>query len=295
MLLAAVAFQWHCSNEPNEISICKYSLDIQPQESIKRLQMIKDDYVSKLDLSWPLDNAKEYYRSYMEPHVIWVKEYSYSLCEEFQNQLIRYVESGKPKSFYQDNAVHPNDRFKATAKRILEYFNKSSKSGMKQDEAREKAKEILNSLFLEKIDEIREAKQVPFVVGDSDAVAHEIQSIMKVAMEEKAELDEQLSIIQSNIQEGKFSQHDNRDDFVLFVDAVKDEIEGLRMKAENSVRNRTKLAILSTNSENPIVNRHIKEDLLSTQKAALKDLRQIYIKLYETNKMIDALSFTVDN
>jgi hypothetical protein len=221
----------------------------------------------------------------MEPNVNWLKECMYGLWIEFQDQLERYIESGRPKS--RIHQPSKEDKFKAIAKRIVDHINNSDKAGMKQDEARKKAKDILNSLFLEKSNEI----ELPD--DDMDKVTFGIQSIMKTAMAEKAELDEQLSLIQSTIQDGNFNRHENHEEFELFIGAVKSEIEELRMNAENKVRERTKLAILSTQSENPIVNQRIKEDFLSAQKAALKDLRHIYIKLYQTNKMIDELSFAI--
>jgi hypothetical protein len=226
----------------------------------------------------------------------WVKEATDLQCKKWLFQLEDYVNSPSstrkmPEQVPQKQDFVVEDKLKKTAKRILDYIDQlnqeSIQTGMKQEEAKEKAQEIIKS-----ITESTTTQEIvlEFDTVDSDAVvaAFEIQSIMETALQEKLRLEDQLDLILSRVRVLSLEEAPN-EDTDLFISALKTEIDQLRVAAEKSVRERTEVGLKHVEKlkSNTLVAAHMKKDLQSAQKAALKELRQAYAKLYQTNKEID--------
>jgi hypothetical protein len=250
----------------------------------------------------PLRFVNKIYVRYRFNPWTWLKEAVNLQCKKWLYQLEGYVNSLSTKSTQQSNGNLPDkedsmveDKLKKTAKRILDYIDQlnqqSIKTGMKQEVAKEKAHEIIKSITESTTQRTGEIIPEPDTT-DSDAgvAAFEIQSIMETAVQEKLRLDDQLDLILSRVQTLS-SEKELNEDTDLFISALKTEIDQLRVTAENSVRERTKLGLKHVEEikTNALVTAHMKEDLQSAQRAALKELRQIYVKLYKTNKEIDKI------
>lgn len=247
---------------------------------------------------------------YLKPAWDYIKNSVHDHLVQLRYQMDDYIESGSHKSTHTDGAEEENvnsgiveDKLKRTAKRILDYIDQinevSVSTGMKQDEARIKAQEIIKSItdatttsnapHLNMVDINKDS-------SDVDRIAFEIQEIMEVAALEKIQLDEQLDLIQAKVSSFAMTENDEdtdeRDVQHLTIVALKSEIDNLRAIAENNVRERAKasLKVVESINKNASIKNRMKEDVQSAQRAALKDLRQIYVKLYQTNKLIDKLT-----
>lgn len=257
----------------------------------------------------PVRYTKQLQSTYMKP--VWnsIKGYLYGHILRLRHQMDDYIKSGSHKSVYTDGAEEDlpdgivEDKLKRTAKRILEYIDQineqSINTGMKQDEAKLKAQEIIksitdatttsNSAHINIIDISEDS-------SDVDKIAYEIQEIMEVALLEKTQLDEQLDLVQAKLSSFALTEEDQNEDERdvqhLTITALKSEIDNLRAIAENNVRERAKtsLKVVESINKGTSIKNRMKEDIQTAQRAALKDLRQIYVKLYQTNKLIDKLA-----
>ncbi|GAN08025.1 hypothetical protein MAM1_0186c07531 [Mucor ambiguus] len=258
----------------------------------------------------PVRYINQLQSTYMKPVWNYIKGYTHEHMIRLRHQMDDYIESGSHKSTHTNGADErglPNgiveDKLKKTAKRILDYIDQineqSINTGMKQDEARLKAQEIIKS-----ITDATTASNTAHIniididenSSDVDRIAHEIQEIMEVALLEKAQLDEQLDLIQAKLSSfavvDEDEDKDERDVQHLTIAALKSEIDNLRAIAENNVRERAKagLKVVESVNKSPSIRNRMKEDIQTAQRVALKDLRQVYVKLYQTNKLIDTLA-----
>ncbi|KAL9550306.1 hypothetical protein PS6_005633 [Mucor atramentarius] len=247
---------------------------------------------------------------YLKPVWDYIKNSIHDHLVRLRYQMDDYIESGSHKSTHMNGAGEENvnsgiveDKLKRTAKRILDYIDQineaSVSTGMKQDEARIKAQEIIKSITDATTTNNAAHKNMVDINKDSsdvDRIAFEIQEIMEVAALEKIQLDEQLDLIQAKVSSFAMTENDEdtdeRDVQHLTIVALKSEIDNLRAIAENNVRERarTSLKVVESINKNASIKNRMKEDVQSAQRAALKDLRQIYVKLYQTNKLIDKLT-----
>ncbi|KAI8970355.1 hypothetical protein BDF20DRAFT_890769 [Mycotypha africana] len=294
-------------------------------------------WVESTNLSEASKQIKQYSQKKLNDHYIpllkslyqsYVSDVITRLIDDYKQQLKEYIESGSSKSLSSDGQWvmkekqdSKKDRIRQTAKRIVDYLDeksrKSAMRGMHKEEAKEKAREIIQNL-------IQNGNHDKTIIGDNfhtdsntisneadlhSLVAKEIHSILEYAAAEKAQLIHQLNLIQAQIKEAPSStlandyNDDKRDDEAgkddlqqkqrYFVFALKNEVEVLRATAEDNIRKRTKLSservgtLMQKHTDNSIVQQHIIENIQSTQKLALKDLRQTYVQLYETKKQID--------
>lgn len=249
----------------------------------------------------PFKFLHKLYTTYLLSSWSWFKEVANLQCKKWLFQLEGYVNrpSKKPKT-QQDNINLSEDsivedQLKKTAKRILNYIDQlnqeSIKTGMKQEEAKEKAQEIIKSITDSTVQRNEEVvSELGSADSDAGIVAFEIQSIMETALQERLRLENQLDLILSHIQSLNLEEELN-EDTDLFISALKTEIDQLRAAAENSVRKRTKMGLQHVEEikSNTLVIAHMKGDLQAAQRAALKELRQIYVKLYKTNEEIDKI------
>ncbi|KAI8646200.1 hypothetical protein BD408DRAFT_410369 [Parasitella parasitica] len=217
-------------------------------------------------------------------------------------QMEEYIDSGSIASLHSnkkdsENSYVVEDKLKKTAKRILDYIDQineeSANTGMKQNEARLKAQEIIKGIAdAITVDHV----QMPQTISinqdstDVDKIAVEIHKIMELASLEKKQLDEKLDLIQSKLL--TLPTDNEEQDSHLLIIALKAEVDQLRATAEQNVRKKTKssLQIVESIHAIPSIKNHMREDIQSAQRAALKDLRQVYIKLYQTNKLMDELA-----
>ncbi|RCH89163.1 hypothetical protein CU098_009120 [Rhizopus stolonifer] len=235
------------------------------------------------------------YQQHVLPLWTWIKEAVMELIQQWHAQLNEYVRIGqrtdsKDAPIIQDFMIE--DAFKKTARRILDYIDQKNqenkKMGMQQEEAKEKARDIINSITqLTTTKKEKTGTSSQAFKSDTDLVAFEIQLIMKTAVDERVRLDKQLDLIQS-----KLETLDLEQDTDFLKSALKAEIDQLRATAEDNVRKCTRLAFKNLEQieqTNPIVIDHIKHDIQAAQRVALKDLRQVYSKLYKTTQDIDQL------
>ncbi|KAL9551719.1 hypothetical protein MBANPS3_004121 [Mucor bainieri] len=261
----------------------------------------------------PMRYINQLQSSYIKPVWSYTKDYLHGHMVRLRHQMDDYIESGSHKSSHMNGAMKDGkeglansiveDKLKRTAKRILDYIDQineqSINTGMKQDEARLKAHEIIKSIT----DATTSSHTAHIHIididensSDVDRIAHEIQEIMEVALQEKAQLDEQLDLIQAKLSSfatrDKDENKDERDVHQLTIAALKSEINHLRAIAENNVRDKAKasLTVVESISKSTSIKNRMKEDIQTAQRAALKDLRQVYVKLYQTNKLIDELA-----
>ncbi|KAI8368993.1 hypothetical protein BD560DRAFT_130366 [Blakeslea trispora] len=239
--------------------------------------------------------AKNGCQTYLLPWWTLTKTWSLDKIHQWRVELDNYVKSGQreKKTYTQASSTEDvvEDKLRKTAKRILEYIDQktleSKKMGMKQEEAKLKAQEIIESIMQETKRQAPEPMSFVFE-NTMDRVAFEIQSIMETAAQQKDMLHKQLDLIQERIK-----ALDKEQDLSFLVHALKAEVDQLRMVAENSVRERTRQALHQLeemHETNPSVQSHIKKDFQTAQRAALKDLREAYLKLYRTNQEIDQLA-----
>ncbi|KAI7897553.1 uncharacterized protein BX663DRAFT_527809 [Cokeromyces recurvatus] len=236
--------------------------------------------------------ARNTYTNHIVPYWYKIKAFISIQLRQWRHDFDQYVESGSSKralridDMSQDQTVE--DRLRKTAKRILDYIDQmnqdSIKTGLKREQAREKAKQMIKGITLETPK--RPSTTDPISTDAADLIAFEIQSIMDLASLEKEQLNKQLDLIWERLQ---FLTKDDNVEF--FVQALKTEVDRLRASAENNVRERAKLGFekLQKMKVNPIVKGRMKENIQTAQRAALKDLRKMYVKLYETNKKIEQL------
>lgn len=253
--------------------------------------------------------ARLFQKSYITPSWTYIKDIIYKYLVQLRHQMDDYIKSGSIESLHRNEHVENGyekdggnngimeDKLKRTAKKILDYIDQinkeSANTGMKQDEAREKAQEIIKSITGATTNDhihIQNVVNINEESTDVDKIAYEIQEIMELASTEKIQLDEQLDLIQSRL---SILQMTEEQETQLLIPALKAEIDHLRAIAENNVRQRTKssLQLVQGMNTNPSIKNRMKEDLQSAQRAALKDLRQVYVKLYQTNKLIDELLY----
>ncbi|KAG2195213.1 hypothetical protein INT46_010780 [Mucor plumbeus] len=253
--------------------------------------------------------AKLFQRKYITSSWTYVKDIIYKYLVQLRHQIDDYIKSGSIESLHRNENVKNEyekddgnngimeDKLKRTAKKILDYIDQinkeSANTGMKQDEAREKAQEIIKSITGATTNGHVHKQKVININEEStnvDKIAYEIQEIMELASTEKMHLNEQLDLVQSRL---SILQTTEGQETQLLFPALKAEIDHLRAIAENNVRQRTKssLQLVQGMNANPNIKNRMKEDLESAQRAALKDLRQVYVKLYQTNKLIDELIY----
>ncbi|KAK4519022.1 adenine phosphoribosyltransferase [Mucor velutinosus] len=259
----------------------------------------------------PVRYINQLQSNYIKPVWNYIKDYIHKHMVQLRHQMDDYIESGSHELAYTNGAEEQGvsggiveDKLKRTAKRILDYIDQineqSINTGMKQDEARLKAHEIIKSItdattasnpaHINIIDINKDS-------SDVEKIAYEIQEIMEVAVLEKRQLDEQLDLIQAKLSSFAVTGNDDknkdeRDVHHFTIAALKSEIDNLRAIAENNVRQRAKASVTVAESINrsPSIKNRMKEDIQTAQRAALKDLRQVYVKLYQTNKLIDTLA-----
>ncbi|KAI8065383.1 uncharacterized protein B0P05DRAFT_589957 [Gilbertella persicaria] len=215
------------------------------------------------------------YQQHVLPLWTWIKEAVMELIQQWHAQLNEYVRIGqrtdsKDAPIIQDFMIE--DAFKKTARRILDYIDQKNqenkKMGMQQEEAKEKARDIINSIT--QLTTTKKKRQA-----------------LRPKLDERVRLDKQLDLIQS-----KLETLDLEQDTDFLKSALKAEIDQLRATAEDNVRKCTRLAFKNLEQieqTNPIVIDHIKHDIQAAQRVALKDLRQVYSKLYKTTQDIDQL------
>ncbi|CAO3618354.1 unnamed protein product [Mucor fragilis] len=258
----------------------------------------------------PVRYMNQLQSNYTKPIWIYIKGSIHEQMVQLRHQMDDYIESGSHKSTFTNGAEEEGvpdgiveDKLKKAAKRILDYIDQineqSINTGMKQDEARLKAHEIIKSITDETTASSSAHINMIDIKKDSsdvNRIAYEIQEIMNVAELEKTQLDEQLDLIQARLSSFATTENDEnkdeRDVQHLTIAALKSEIDNLRAIAENNVRERAKVGLKVTEGINksPKIKNRMKEDIQTAQRAALKDLRQVYVKLYQTNKLIDKLS-----
>ncbi|KAI9475563.1 MAG: hypothetical protein EXX96DRAFT_270988 [Benjaminiella poitrasii] len=244
--------------------------------------------------------------NYILPLQKTIRTFVMTQLRQWRHHLDMYIESGSSRPVHhlksddaQSEDLTVEDHLRKTAKRILAYIDQLNedvvKSGLKKEEAREKAQRMIESVTAIIASPPKEYRHFTATADSTpaaaDNVAFEIQSIMDVATLEKRQLAKQLDLLQDRLYSYNEDEHDDEENG-YFVHALKAEVEQLRAAAENSVRERTKLALerLQETTDNSIVSARMKENLQTAQRAALKELRQqIYIKLYETNKEIEQL------
>ncbi|OBZ86927.1 hypothetical protein A0J61_05018 [Choanephora cucurbitarum] len=241
-----------------------------------------------------LEVTRQVHYTYLLPWWTSTKTWTLDRIHQWRKELDDYVESGQTTKEERVPTEDVEDKLRKTAKRILEYIDQKSqeskKMGMKQEEAKVKAQEIIKNIMQETEKQAPEPLLLDFE-NTMDRVAFEIQSIMETAAQQKVMLNKQLDLIQERIK-----TLDRQQDLSFLVNALKAEVDQLRVIAENSVRERTQLALSQLEEmqeTNPSVQSHIKRDFQTAQHAALKDLREAYIKLYQTNQEIDQLAISV--
>ncbi|CEP17816.1 hypothetical protein [Parasitella parasitica] len=231
-----------------------------------------------------------------------LKDAIYKSLVQLRFQMNEYIESGSIAPSHSNKEDTRNehiveDKLKRTAKRILDYIDhideEASQAGMKQDEARKKAHEIIESITEEiKVEPIQmpQAININLDSTEVDQIAFELQEITKLALLEKTRLSEQLNLIQSRVSTLPTDNEDQGSH--LLINALKAEVDHLRATAEENIRAKTKssLQIIEKMHAIPSIKHRMREDMQSAQRAALKDLRQVYVKLYQTNKLLDELA-----
>ncbi|KAI9365079.1 hypothetical protein BD770DRAFT_377726 [Pilaira anomala] len=171
------------------------------------------------------------------------------------------------------------EKLKKTARRILEFIDLKQKTGMQQDQAKEKAREIIKSIKQETIfqekEELEEKKDV-------DIISFETRAIAQVARTERSQLQQQLKLLQTRLVNGK--------DTDLVISALKLEIDQLRANAENKVRKRTDQAVSQINeiiSPTSPIGIEMIQQIQKARRDALKDLRIVYRDIYQINQLIE--------
>ncbi|KAI8884287.1 hypothetical protein K501DRAFT_284903, partial [Backusella circina FSU 941] len=189
------------------------------------------------------------------------------------------------------------DNIKRTAKRILDYMDQinqdSVRSGMKREDARRKAhdiiREITHSNTIKDETEYQgnlEEESVESSEQEISKVACEIQAILQVSQLQQVELKEHLISIQAYLSPMLLNIQDPE----LLASALKSEIDQMRQDAEDQVRARTNQALSRVRPllTDAVMSR-VKSDIHSAQRAGLKELRQVYPLIYQVNEAIDNL------
>jgi hypothetical protein len=245
------------------------------------------------------------YHGYIQPSLATVQHKISDRVSDWKNQLIDYVNNPQYDVSFddenvdikQDDDLHSGrveDNIKKTAKRILDYIDQvnqeSTRSGMKREDARRKAQEIIREITHPNTvqDQSVETKDEEAQSSEEEIskVAFEIREILKVSQDQRDELEAHLSLIQSNLSPTLLNQHDPK----LLASALKSEIDQMRQESEDQVRARTNQALnrlypLLTD----IVMSRVKSDIHSAQRSALRNLRDIYPRIYELHEAIDNL------
>lgn len=219
-----------------------------------------------------------YYKTAVLPMLKYTKE-CLRVCYTFiTNELDDYVNPKlAPEMNIKDYQVE--EKIKKTARAILDYMDLTQRTGMQQEEAREKAHEIIKSLKTSSLQEKPELLQGD---RDIDIVSFESKAIMQVAKTERSQLKQQLELLQSRLV--------NEKDTDLVISALKLEIDQLRAAAENNVRKRTEQAlsrlgeVISLSSSIGI---KMMQDVQQARRDALKELRFIYRDIHQINQVID--------
>lgn len=212
----------------------------------------------------------------------------------WRQQLDDYVEYGNPAVDHPVAEVDSVDtmveeKIKKTARRILEYIDQLNKdnvkAGMDGELAKRKAQEIIKDIK-EEANALKRQKLEALVLDkDDDLLEYEVKSILEVAQWEKDQLQRELVLLQSRL-----AVEDTGDKDLHLGTALKLEIEYLRANAENKVRERAKEAILHLQEDEATFTTVMKDRIHSTQRDALKNLRQVYRNIYQTNQIIDNLA-----
>ncbi|GAA5814707.1 hypothetical protein MFLAVUS_008206 [Mucor flavus] len=226
----------------------------------------------------PLRIMHSYYKTVVLPMLKYTKECLHVCYTFITNELDGYVNPKlAPEMNIKDYQVE--EKIKKTARAILDYMDLTQRTGMQQEEAREKAREIIKSL---KTSSLQEKPELLRGDRDTDIVSFEVRAIMQVAKTERSQLKQQLKLLQSRLV--------NEKDTDLVISALKLEIDQLRAAAENNVRKQTEQAlsrlgeIISLSSSIGI---KMMQDLQQARRDALKELRFIYRDIYQINQVID--------
>lgn len=233
-------------------------------------------------------------QEYVKPFWELVKENVIKYTNLWRQQLDEYVEYGNPLVDSPTEEVESVDtlveeKIKKTTRRILEYIDQlnkeNKKAGMDGEQAKRKAQEIIKDIKEEAKALKRQRVEALVFDKDDDLLEHEVKSIVEVAQWEKDQLQRELGLLQSRL-----AVDDTGDKDLHLVAALKLEIEYLRANAETKVRDRAKEAILHLQENGAIITTTMKDRIHLTQKDALKNLRQVYRNIYQTNQIIDNLA-----
>ncbi|KAG2229711.1 hypothetical protein INT48_004228 [Thamnidium elegans] len=249
------------------------------QPFVSNLQTVWKDLTKDEFVYTPIRIMHKYYETAVLPMLKYTKECLHVCYTFITNELDSYI---NPNLVVDDTAPEMNikdyqieEKIKKTARRILDYMDLTQRTGMEQEEARDKAQEIIKSLKLETNLQETELLQVK----ETDIVSFEIKAIMQVAKTERSQLKQQLELLQSRLV--------NEKDTDLVISALKLEIDQLRATAENNVRKRTEQALSRLDQNiSPYSSIGIQE-IQQARRDALKELRFIYRDIYQINQVID--------
>lgn len=324
VLTTAISLYWQCSRPENETNtICSRvnnSLNMQHLWREDAKASLHQSYVRvtrpliiKLNNAYHwIDTADAFQRlgnsaeplmhlpqkiaqEYVKPFWELVKEKVTKYTNLWRQQLDDYVEYGNPAVEHpivqQVESVDTmvEEKIKKTARRILEYIDQlnkeNAKAGMDGELAKRKAQEIIKDIKEEANALKRQKLEVLVLDKNDDLLEYEVKSILEVAQWEKEQLQRELALLQSRL-----IVEDTGDKNLHLGAALKLEVEYLRANAENKVRERAKEAILHLMENEETFSSAIKDRIHSIQRDALKNLRQVYRNIYQTNQIIDNLA-----
>lgn len=298
LFIISIPLLWQCytseSNACIRIDTTYYTQKAQYTQSFVTSHVTRP-FVSNLQNVWmtrdkfvytPIRIMHNYYRTTALPilnstkeslhlHLIyWKKE-----LDNYINQSTESDDTGSEHNL-RDSVVE--EKLKKTARRILEFIDLKQKTGMQQDQAKEKAREIIKSIKQETNFQEKEELEEKKYAEDVDIISFEIRAIAQVARAERSQLQQQLELLQTRLVNGK--------DTDLVISALKLEIDQLRANAENKVRKRTDRAVSQINkiiSPTSPIGIEMAQQIQKARRDALKDLRIVYRDIYQINQLIE--------